>query len=122
MDKKQEKEYTITNENSNIRLDKVIQILDNELSRMAVQRNLENNITVNGKKEKASYKVKIGDKIKVIKEIPKESKMEGEDIPLNIIYEDDDILILLNNDVKPLVIKSLTDESLIQLILPIKTY
>ena len=61
---------------------------------MAVQRNLENNITVNGKKEKASYKVKIGDKIKVIKEIPKESKMEGEDIPLNIIYEDDDILIL----------------------------
>ncbi len=94
MDKKQEKEYTITNENSNIRLDKVIQILDNELSRMAVQRSLENNITVNGKKEKASYKVKIGDKIKVIKEIPKESKMEGEDIPLNIIYEDDDILIL----------------------------
>ncbi|MCI8965892.1 MAG: RluA family pseudouridine synthase [Clostridia bacterium] len=84
----------MTNENSNIRLDKVIQILDNELSRMAVQRNLENNITVNGKKEKASYKVKIGDKIKVIKEIPKESKMEGEDIPLNIIYEDDDILIL----------------------------
>jgi len=94
VDKKQEKEYTITNENSNIRLDKVIQILDNELSRMAVQRSLENNITVNGKKEKASYKVKIGDKIKVIKEIPKESKMEGEDIPLNIIYEDDDILIL----------------------------
>jgi len=36
--------------------------------------------------------------------------------------KDDDILILLNNDVKPLVIKSLTDESLIQLILPIKTY
>ena len=36
--------------------------------------------------------------------------------------KDEDILILLNNDVKPLVIKSLTDESLIQLILPIKTY
>lgn len=36
--------------------------------------------------------------------------------------KDDDILILLNNDVKPIVIKSLKDESLIQLILPIKTY
>jgi len=36
--------------------------------------------------------------------------------------KDEDILILLNNDIKPLVIKSLTDESLIQLILPIKTY
>ena len=36
--------------------------------------------------------------------------------------KEDDILILLNNDVKPIVMKSLTDESLIQLILPIKTY
>ncbi len=36
--------------------------------------------------------------------------------------KEDDILILLNNDVKPLVIKSVSDESLIQLILPVKTY
>ena len=36
--------------------------------------------------------------------------------------KDEEILILLNNDVKPIVIKSLTDESLIQLILPIKTF
>ena len=36
--------------------------------------------------------------------------------------KDDDIVILLNNDVKPIVMKSLKDESLIQLILPIKTY
>ena len=36
--------------------------------------------------------------------------------------KDEEILILLNNDVKPIVIKSLKDESLIQLILPIKTY
>ena len=38
------------------------------------------------------------------------------------IVKDDDIVILLNNDVKPIVMKSLKDESLIQLILPIKTY
>ena len=37
-------------------------------------------------------------------------------------YKDEDILILLNGEVKPIVIKSATDESLIQLILPIKTY
>ena len=36
--------------------------------------------------------------------------------------QEDEILLLLNGDVKPLIIKSLTDESLIQLILPIKTY
>lgn len=36
--------------------------------------------------------------------------------------KDDDILILLNGEVKPIVVKSVTDDSLIQLILPIKTY
>ncbi len=36
--------------------------------------------------------------------------------------KEEEILILLTNDVRPIVIKSLTDESLIQLILPIKTY
>lgn len=34
----------------------------------------------------------------------------------------EDILILLNSDIKPIIIKSTSDESLIQLILPIKTY
>ncbi len=36
--------------------------------------------------------------------------------------KEDEIILLLNSDIKPLIIKSLTDESLIQLILPIKTY
>jgi DNA polymerase-3 subunit beta len=37
-------------------------------------------------------------------------------------FKDEQILILLNGEVKPIVIKSTSDESLIQLILPIKTY
>jgi len=37
-------------------------------------------------------------------------------------FKDEQILILLNGDTKPIVIKSVDDESLIQLILPIKTY
>ena len=37
-------------------------------------------------------------------------------------FDDDQILILLNGEIKPVVIKSIQDESLIQLILPIKTY
>lgn len=37
-------------------------------------------------------------------------------------FEDEDILILMNTDSKPIVLKSTKDESLIQLILPIKTY
>ncbi len=37
-------------------------------------------------------------------------------------FDEDDLLILLNSDSKPIVLKSAKDESLIQLILPIKTY
>ena len=37
-------------------------------------------------------------------------------------FEEDELIILLNGDSKPIILKSATDESLIQLILPIKTY
>ena len=37
-------------------------------------------------------------------------------------FKGEDILILLNSDIKPIIVKSVDDESLIQLILPIKTY
>ena len=37
-------------------------------------------------------------------------------------FEDEELIILLNNDSKPIILKSVKDESLIQLILPIKTY
>ena len=36
--------------------------------------------------------------------------------------KDEDLLVLMNSDTKPIVIKSVNDDSLIQLILPIKTY
>ncbi|MCH5166812.1 MAG: DNA polymerase III subunit beta [Erysipelotrichales bacterium] len=36
--------------------------------------------------------------------------------------DDEDIIICMNSDSKPIVIKSVSDESLIQLVLPIKTY
>ncbi len=52
------------------------------------------NISVNGKKEKAGYKLKAGDEIELIeKEIAKIST-EAEDIPLDIVYEDDDLLVI----------------------------
>ncbi len=37
-------------------------------------------------------------------------------------FEEEDVLILLNSDSQPIILKSIKDESLIQLILPIKTY
>ena len=38
------------------------------------------------------------------------------------VIKDDNILLLINSDDKPILIKSLLDESLIELILPVKTY
>ena len=78
-----------------VRLDKAIAELDSDISRMTVQKLIEDDkILVNGKKEKASYKVKINDKIIIEFEKPKESKLKAEEIPLNVIYEDNDIIII----------------------------
>ena len=69
--------------------------LDSDISRMTFQKLIEDDkILVNGKKEKASYKVKINDKIIIEFEKPKESKLKAEEIPLNVIYEDNDIIII----------------------------
>ena len=88
-----EKEYIIKEDG--IRLDKAIAELDPDISRMTVQKLIEDDkILVNGKKTKASYKVKINDKIIIEFEKPKESKLKAEEIPLNVIYEDNDIIII----------------------------
>ena len=89
------KEYIAQEENSNIRLDKSISEKNSELSRVAIQRMIEEGkILVNDKKVKASYKVQKGDKIIIGEEEIKEAKLEAEDIPLDIIYEDKDIIVV----------------------------
>ncbi len=87
--------YIIKQNLTNTRLDKAVTILDNGISRMMVKKLLEEDkILVNGKPEKASYKVKENDCIEVetieIKEIP----LKAQDIPLDILYEDDDIIVI----------------------------
>ena len=51
-------------------------------------------ITVNGEITKASYKVQLNDKIEIDIEKPKEVKLEAQEIPLDVIYEDNDILVV----------------------------
>ena len=66
-----------------------------EYSRVAIQRLIESeNIFVNGKKQKVSYKVQIGDEISIEEEQPKEISLEAEDIPLDVLYEDNDIIVI----------------------------
>ncbi len=66
-----------------------------EYSRTAVQRLIdEEKITVNGKIVKSSNKVQYGDKIEIEEEPAKEIELKAQDIPLEILYEDDDIIVV----------------------------
>lgn len=87
------KELTVS-ENEKKRLDAYIS-QNTDISRSMVQKLLdEEKITVNDKIQKASYKVQAFDKIQINIESPKEVKIEPQDIPLDIVYEDNDILVV----------------------------
>lgn len=89
------KEYKINSEEQGIRIDKIIGNIEEDMSRTTIQRMIEQgNILANGNKVKTSYKVAKGDLITIQKEEPKETDLLPQDIPLNIIYEDNDILII----------------------------
>ena len=66
-----------------------------DLSRSKVQKLIkEDKVLVNGKVVNSSYSVKIDDEIEVNDELDYEINVEAEDIPLDIVYEDDDLLII----------------------------
>lgn len=77
------------------RLDVYISNKFPKFSRSAIQKIIKNQkVKVNGKTEKPRYIVKIGDTIEI--EITKSAKIEivAQNIPLNIVYEDNDLLIV----------------------------
>ena len=89
------KEYKIEAETANHRLDKVVTQLDTTLSRSMIQKLLEEGkILVNQKKEKPSYQTKLGDRIQMEEIIPEETALKAQNIPLDILYEDHDIIVV----------------------------
>lgn len=87
--------YKISYKENNLRLDKVLVLYMPEKSRSYLSKLIEEgNCLVNGQVAKASLKVKTNDEISLT--IPEDKPLEvnAEDIPLNIIYEDKDILII----------------------------
>ena len=77
------------------RLDAYITSIDSEITRTAAQRLIEQgNILVNGEKKKTAYKVSNGDIITIEKEEPKEIELKPQNIPIDIIDEDDDIIVV----------------------------
>lgn len=77
------------------RIDKFICENLEDLTRSAVQKLIENgNVTVNGKSVNKNYKCKEDDGVELI--IPDAAPLDvaGENIPLDIVYEDDDLLVV----------------------------
>ena len=66
-----------------------------DVSRSKIQKLVkEGLVTVNGKTVNSSYSIKLDDEIEVDDNLNVEIDVEGEDIPLDIVYEDDDLLII----------------------------
>ena len=87
--------YVVSDGQSGIRIDRYLSDSNEDLSRSYIQKLLkEQKVTVQGIFVKANYKVQAGDVITV--EVPDmtEPDILPEDIPLDILYEDEDVLVV----------------------------
>lgn len=88
-------EHKVSSDEENTRIDKLLVTLNSDFSRQQIQTWIkENYVTVNNQMTKANYKCKQGDLIQW--SIPEDKKVsiEPEPIPLNILYEDDDLIVI----------------------------
>ncbi len=87
--------YTVPETESGMRLDKWLAAEDIGLTRTALQNLIESgNIIVNGKSVQKNYKQKSGDRIEVNIPDPEPLRVEAENIPLDIVYEDSSLLVV----------------------------
>ena len=87
--------YIVSFKESGERFDKAVSLLNSELSRSYITKLIEEGkILLNGKQEKPSLKVKENDEIFIEELVDQKSDIKEEDIPLDVVYEDDDILII----------------------------
>ena len=78
-----------------VRLDKYIAENQDKFSREQVQKLIEETyVEVNGRYQKPSYKVKNEDVIRIEEPEVKEATLEAQELPLDIVYEDNDILVV----------------------------
>lgn len=79
-----------------LRIDKWVQQRIENASRNKVQQAIEAGfLTVNGKTIKSNYKIKPGDSILLMSLVnPEYTEVKPENIPLDIVYEDDEVMVL----------------------------
>lgn len=86
---------TVDPEQAGTRLDVLAAGIDPEMTRSRVQRLIETGeVMVNDNLTKSNYKVRLGDVITVNMPDPEPVEIAAEDIPLEVIYEDSDLLVV----------------------------
>lgn len=89
------KEFIVNKEESNNRIDSYLSQKSQDISRVTIQRLIQQGkILVNYKKIKSSYKVQENDKITMEEEKPREISLKAQEIPIEIMYEDKDIIVV----------------------------
>ena len=87
--------FIIDNDFSAIRIDKFLSDNIDDITRSAVVSLIEkDNVKVNEKAVSKNYKLKAGDSVDVIIPDPVEYEAKAENIPLDIIFEDDDLIVV----------------------------
>lgn len=77
------------------RIDKCLSVLMDSLSRSYIQKLLsEKHVTVNGKEIKANYRVKSEECVHLLLPPAVTPKIEPEDIPLSVLYEDNELIVV----------------------------
>jgi len=88
-------EFKVDEKNAGIRLDKYLALSLNDKSRSHIQGIIEKgNVLVNGKVKKSNYNIKINDEVNIIIPDPEELNLKAEAIPLDILYEDSDLIVV----------------------------
>ncbi len=86
---------TVDGENSDLRLDKYLVSQLEDFTRSAVSKLIEGGqVKVNDKTASKNYKCKAGDRVEIEIPDPVELDVTAENIPLDIVYEDSDLLVV----------------------------
>ncbi|KHF38097.1 RluA family pseudouridine synthase [Halalkalibacter okhensis] len=87
--------WTVTEEQAHERLDRFLTIMESAWSRTQVQRWIkDDHVKVNNENVKSNYKVTAGDVITLAIPEAEELQVEAEDIPLDVVYEDADVIVI----------------------------
>lgn len=85
----------VDDENEGERIDKFLSVLLVDTSRTSIQKSIENgSVLVGGEPVNKKYKVQTGDEVKICEEELKPLDAEPENIPLDIVFEDEHLLVV----------------------------